>query len=193
MQDPRITQANRLIQSIIPKVDLPYSKIMITEDNTLVIIVRDTVFFTTKITDIQPGFPIAFYFTALNLDTFEFENDLFLLNEMRNLYNIYSSIEIPNNCVVTSDELRGNEEFERLIGLKSADGLNFLKIFGNNIGETYYIPIFSGFPNVTKNDKMNVSIFSIKDQYYYIIYHIFKKKINRYIQMHFKTLNLNEK
>ena len=193
-RDPRIPQAKKLILNIIAKKDYDFSDVMITRDNTLVIIVRETAIYTTKLLDIQPGFTICFNFSQ---STYEgLEEDQYIPNKiiepiMTDIYNRYLSVELnPLNLLASEPELRGNDEFERLLALKSADGAEFYKILGTNFKDVYYVPIFTGFPSINKPDKIGINVYDLHDGHFLNIMNIFKKKINREMKIYFRTINL---
>lgn len=192
LKDHRIPIIRKIVLGIIAKVDLQYSKIMITGDNTLVIIVQETAMYLVKIENIQPGFMIGFEFSdIMDLAEDEYIPNIFTLNYVSRIYNFYHSFMIPDNILAYEENLRDNPDFEMLLGLKSADGAKMFQIHGNNIGESYFVPIFSGFPSMNKNDKIDIVIYDMKDGNFLVSMNIFKKKINNHIRLCFKTINLS--
>lgn len=191
LKDARLPQARKMITGMIPKSDLQYSVAMITMDNTLVVIVRETAIYTTELINIQPGYDICFsYADIIDLDEDEYIPNNIQARLISTTYNHYISIENDINKVAGEDVLRGDEEFERLLSLKSADGAEFFKIPGKSIDETYFVPIFSGFPATNKGDKIGINIYDIHDGHFLNVMIIYKKKINRIMKIYFRTINL---
>ena len=54
LRDSRISQVKKILNGIVAKVDIPYSDILITGDNTLVIFIRNTLLTTVDLHDIHP-------------------------------------------------------------------------------------------------------------------------------------------
>lgn len=188
VKDVRVPQAKKLIEGIVSKSDLAKSDIMITGDNTLVIIVRDTVMYTVKLNDVPCLPSISFRYVDLT-DEGEYIPNNYLLYNISSLYNYYNSSTLLK--LASEPVLRGNDEFENLLNLKSSDGAEFFKINGSSIGECYFVPIFSGFPAINKADKIGIDIYDLRDGHLLVNMNIFKKKINRDIKMYFRTINLS--
>lgn len=190
LKDIRLPQAKKIIQGVISKSDLQFSNIIITGDNTLVIIVRETIMYLIKLQDLPFLPPIAFRYNELNdeLSDDECFSDVHLLSFLLPIYDYY--INSTKYKLVSEPVLRNNEEFERLLSLKAADGANFFKIHGQVLGEYYLVPIFSGFPNINKSDKIGIDIYDLRDGHLLIVMNIYKKKVNRDINMYFRTINL---
>lgn len=194
LRNSRMPQVRKILNAVIQKVDLPFSDIMITGDNTLVIIVRETAIYTVKLHDIEPGFEISFKYTEIeNLQEDEYVFNRYIFDYISSTYRFYLSMACQNNLLASEPELRGNPEFERLLSLKSIDGADFFKINGIDYNETYFVPIFSGFPVVNKVDKIGIDIFDLRDSHFLIVMNIYKKKINRNIQIYFRTINLSRR
>jgi hypothetical protein len=103
-------------------------------------------------------------------------------------YDHFSSTNLP---LAQDDELRNNAEFENLLGLKASQGLKYFHLPDlNNPGEVYLIPMFAGFLNLNKNDRVGAKIYDL-DQFNHLIkFNIFKKKINRNVEMYCRVLKL---
>lgn len=190
--DSRVSQAKKILESVIGSAERKSCKVMITRDNTLVIIVMDTAIYMSKLINVEYGEVIAFdYFKSSTLEENEFLMDKTLIPIIEYIYILY--IEIINNpekLLAFDNELRGNIEIERLIGLKSADGCNFYKLYGKNINEIYYFPFFSGFPNISKPDKLGFEVYRFDNTHCVNVMNIFKKKINREVKVIYRVINL---
>ena len=77
-ENPRLIQAKEIIDSIIPTTDRsPSNKIMITRDNTLVIIVKDTAIYITNLVNVEFGDMICCEYSILT--------QIFIKDEKKNL------------------------------------------------------------------------------------------------------------
>lgn len=194
IRDPRIPQVRKIISSIIGKKDQMFTKIMITRDNTLVIILYDTTIYVAKLIDEVPGFELAFYYKDIvNLEDDQCTSiDYILYKEINNKFTYFSNIEYNSQLLLSSyPSLRGDEEFERLLALKSADGAELYKMYGNSPGEVYFVPIFSGFPNLNKDDQIGINVYYFDHITLMNVMYIYKKKIKRDIKIYFRTLRIN--
>lgn len=184
-KDPRVIVAKKIITSIVAKSYLPYSEIMITGDNTLVIVVLETSLYSLKLDNLPLLPPIAFKFSDIeNLNEDEYINNSQVYYKLNWYYNYYF-VESVNRRerVVYEEDLRANQEFEYLLSRKASEGMKFFKI------DNYIIPVFSGFPNINKSDRVGITIYDLKDGYLLNELNIFKKKINKDIKMYYRTLN----
>ena len=194
MRDERIIQVRKIVTSILSITDFPFCNILVTENNTLIMIVRDTVIYTVQLLNVQPGFPISFnYNNIISLEEDEYIQDEILCIRLRQIWNNYSNIETHNNLLAYEKNLNENDEFNKLSSMKAKDGMKYFKIYGNIIDDVYFIPIFNKFPNLNKNDTIDIYVYQSGIEHFVIVMDIFKKKINRNIKMYFKTINLNQK
>lgn len=193
LKDNRIPQVRKMILSIVPKVDLPYIEVLVTRDNKIMVVSRETVLYLIDLNGVQPNFDLSFRFIdIMNLEEDCYIHDNLLLDKLIRLYSLYfHNIMNPGNLLASEPILRDNTEFEKLLSLKSADGMKFYKMNGNIIGNVYYIPIFSGFPSINKNDKIGIDVYDMRDNIHsFAVMNIFKKKVNRNIKMCFRFINL---
>lgn len=190
--DPRMEQVRKIVEALVTKRMFEYTKVLIRNDNTLVIVLDQTLLFQVplKSTDVLPS--VAFIYR----DVFEFEDlnmcisDNVLVEEITNLVNIYNSIAIPQNLIAEDNQLRDNEEFANLLELGSSEGLKFFKMVGLDPNKIYMIPMFSGFISLNNNDNIGLSLYNINQSFLLIRMNIFKKKINRNITVDCKIINI---
>jgi hypothetical protein len=98
---------------------------------------------------------------------------------------------IHNKVLANNDQLRGDPLFEELISMKAADGMKYYYMRGNDLNTTYKIPIFSGFPNLNKQDDIGITVFEDPIPNIQVIRMIiFKKKLNRNVIMYVRTLRI---
>lgn len=110
-----------------------------------------------------------------------------LFNKYSSYYNFIST----NLPLAYDDELRNNESFEELLAMKAADGLKFYHLPDlNNPGNNYLIPMFAGFLKLNKADTVGVAIYDLDQLNHLIKFKIYKKKINREVEMVCRTLKV---
>ena len=139
-------------------------------------------------------YPIAFKYTTIkdleDRDIY-YGSDVFLLNDMRSKYNMYKTIASTTLPVAQDSDLRTNEEFEKLLNLKTDQGLKYFKINGvNSPTEVFMIPMFAGFISLSKPDRIGISLYNIDGSYLALKMDIFKKKINRNISVYCRIIKL---
>lgn len=192
-KDLRMVDVRKIISGAVAKRDLDFTTIYI-KDNIVLFVVRDTILIVSQL---LPEFCNNYgeiccrYKDICNLNDDEYISDYFLLKEMRNLFIYYIS-NINNYPILASDsDLRSDPEFESLLSLKSADGAKFYKLRDINYNKPYFIPIFSGFPNLNKPDTIGATIRDLTDHCHLLVeLDIFKKKIKRNIRIVYRTLDL---
>ena len=75
--------------------------------------------------------------------------------------------------------------------MKAADGLKFYHLPDlNNPGNNYLIPMFAGFLKLNKADTVGVAIYDLDQLNHLIKFKIYKKKINREVEMVCRTLKV---
>ena len=95
------------------------------------------------------------------------------------------TLPLQGNKYVASDE-----KFEELLQLKASDGMKFYHMLGKDMN-TYLIPVFSGLPNLSKQDKLDIYLYDLQNAYLLVDMRIFKKKLNREISVSYRILKLN--
>ena len=102
--------------------------------------------------------------------------------------NTVASVGSEQEIGFMDEDMRANPEFESLLSLKSDDGLKFLKI-PTTIGVACF-PMFSGLINANKQDKIGLIVHDQLDNHLINRVVIYKKKINRTVDMYFRTLKV---
>ena len=103
-------------------------------------------------------------------------------------YEQFSNINLP---LAQDDELRNNDEFEELLALKSAQGLKYYHLPDlNNPGNCYLIPMFAGFLKLNKGDTVGVKIYDLDQLNHLFKFNIYKKKINRNLDIYCRALKI---
>ena len=193
-KDIRLPQAKKLAEAIVSnKTDLDLTGIYIDYNNIMAMFVRETVMYTVELVGFPPLPPIAFMYNDVkNLAEDEYICEtITLFPILNNTFNTYMYWRSNNTKLAHDPDVRGIDEFEKLISMKAYEGLKFYKMFSENVNKCYFIPIFSRFPNINKADKAGISVYDLEDGYLLIEMNIFKKKINKQINMFYRTVNLN--
>lgn len=198
--DHRIHQVRDLVEALITKSlhDFINVYVDLIEDTWYAIIeVDSTMLYEVPLKNVPMDeifYPIAFKYTTIkdleDRDIY-YGSDVFLLNDMRSKYNMYKTIASTTLPVAQDSDLRTNEEFEKLLNLKTDQGLKYFKINGvNSPTEVFMIPMFAGFISLSKPDRIGISLFNIDGSYLAMKMDIFKKKINRNISVYCRIIKL---
>jgi len=198
--DHRIHQVRDLVEALITKSLHYYVNVLVDliDDTWYAIIEMDsTLLYEAPLKNVPTDeifYPIAFKYEPLmtleDRDIY-YGSDVFLLNELKAKYNMYKTIASTTLPVAQDSDLRTNEEFEKLLNLKSDQGLKYFKINGvNSPTEVFMIPMFAGFINLSKPDRIGMSLYNIDGTYLALKMDIFKKKINRNISVYCRIIKL---
>lgn len=198
--DHRIHQVRDLVEALITKSLHYYVNVYVDliDDTWYAIIEMDsTLLYEAPLKNVPTDeifYPIAFKYEPLmtleDRDIY-YGSDVFLLNELKAKYNMYKTIASTTLPVAQDSDLRTNEEFEKLLNLKSDQGLKYFKINGvNSPTEVFMIPMFAGFINLSKPDRIGMSLYNIDGTYLALKMDIFKKKINRNISVYCRIIKL---
>lgn len=173
--------------------DKANTKILISPDITsgeaiLIITVQDTIMFKVPLKN--QGIFLYGAGSGIHLNGFDIY-DARVVKELSMKYKYYTDIMYQKLPLIEEKELRNNEDFERLLGLKSDQGLKFYQIPDyDHPGETYMIPMFAGFLSLNKSDTISVKIYDLDEVNHLINFSIYKKKINRTIEMYCRVLKI---
>lgn len=109
-------------------------------------------------------------------------------------YELVNRIGYHYHIYATLHDVQDDPEFQELMNLKAADGMRFYKVHGmlGSKMHTWFVPVFSGFPSLTKQDKLDITIKKENNYSRYCIvnYHIFKAKVKQHVDMYFTILEL---
>lgn len=193
MTDFRIEQAVSITEAVVAKNLLPYTNILITEDNICVILANKTLLYEVQLVNITEPYPcisFAYKNIIVNEDgTHSIISDEIIAKQyIRSIYQNYKSIVMNYPCIAADNDLRSNEEFEKLLSLKSGNGLKFFNMIGVD-NKIYMIPMFSGFLNLNKQDKIGIKVYDCGD-HLVLSFNIYRKKINRNVNMFVRLLNI---
>lgn len=136
----------------------------------------------------------AFLYNYREINDIEFTEDMILRQDVwQYMQNVISSLNIDKQfgLLAHDENVRECEEFENLLGLKADKGRKFFKLNAIELNKTYKIPMFSGFPNINKQDTVGIDIYSTSQPNIVLIdMNIYKKKFNRNIHMKYKILDI---
>ena len=198
--DHRIHQVRDLVDALVTKSLHGLINVLVdlVEDTWYAIIeVDSTLLYEVPLKNVPMDeifYPIAFNYATIfdkeDRDTY-YGSDVFLLNDMKSKYYMYKNIVSTTLPVALDSDLRTNEEFEKLLNLKTDQGLKYFKINGvNSPTEVFMIPMFAGFINLSKPDRIGMSLYDIDGSYLALKMDIFKKKINRDISVYCRIIKL---
>ena len=198
--DHRIHQVRDLVDALVTKSLHGLINVLVDliEDTWYAIIeVDSTLLYEVPLKNVPMDeifYPIAFNYATIfdeeDRDIY-YGSDVFLLNDMKSKYYMYKNIVSTTLPVALDSDLRTNEEFEKLLNLKTDQGLKYFKINGvNSPTEVFMIPMFAGFINLSKPDRIGMSLYDIDGSYLALKMDIFKKKINRDISVYCRIIKL---
>lgn len=192
--DDRVKLVSELVPVIIGKnTSLPIN-VLILKD-LVIINANNTALFMTNlnINGVTIIFKddIAFDYRQISENNCYYDTNL--EQSMKMMYNSYSGlINIQNNVAIKNNLISSQDEsFKPMVGMKAADGCKFYKLLGNNMNKFYMVPFFSGFPLLTKNDDVSISLYKGLEKNTIVVYeNIFKKKLNQSVYLMFRTIDL---
>lgn len=201
-EDLRIPQIINIVKSISISADMMrLSKIFITEDNIMIMVVDNTLIYTCKLNDCLPSFNLSIDYnkeTSLissdskaPLPTQYFVED-YPFEYIRNTYINYAALETDDRLIARATDLIHNQEFFDLVSRKSHAPLELFKIPGKDLNTTALVPIYNAFPKIKKQDNIDISVYEIDNVYLMVVYDIYCKKINRNYKIYFRTLDLTK-
>lgn len=192
-----LDEAISLVEALVAKAhitsDKANTKILIVPGENpgttkLVITVQDTIMFVVPMRN--DCVEIYGAGSGIHMDGFDFPNPL-ISYTLASKYAEYQNIIGTKLPIAYDNELRSNEDFEKLLGLKSSQGLHFYHLPDlDHPGEVYLIPMFAGFLSLNKADTIGVKVYDYDEINHLIVFDIFKKKINRNVKMFCRVLKI---
>lgn len=199
--DPRLDQVKKVIESLITKTLLYSTECLVTSDNVLVIVVDNTLLYQIPLKNEQPypilGFSYKIFMAVIGDREIDFSKeyvdilDMNIISRLYTLYNGYNGLLNSKPLVAYNEDLKGCESFSDYLGIRADDGMKYYKLPGTQPGIQYPIPIFTGFPNISAQDKLGIYVYDIQNGFLLAKFRIFKKKINRDIDILFRLINLS--
>lgn len=190
-RDPRVPIIRKIISNIVSKTLFEFTNVLVTPDNTLVFTVLDTALYTFHLNNVPVLQPISFNYKLIEeLQEDEYIQDNMLMMKLQKLYEYYMNEKTYKPVVASDNELRGNEQFEELLKLKTDDGMKFFKMNGDALGSSYFVPVFTKFPSLNKADTIGINIMDLLDGHLLVEMNIYKKKIGGILNMYYRTLDV---
>lgn len=179
-------------------------KTYITQTNDIIINDSNTLVYKTKLSDID-NYPIHDHISYIskpsyiniddndnisyNTEAIEL-NNLFLMNEMIDLYNkIISSYNLP--LLAYDEDLNNNESFKEVSLTRADDGLRKFFIMNHNTNCRYYIPYFVALFKIKKSDKYSCYVYDVDANHLWVRISVKKAKIEP-IDIHMQILKLGD-
>ena len=192
MFDPRLSQVRKIVESIVSKSMFNWTKVLVTETNTLVITVSNTLLYQIQLKDITESYPpVSFIYSDIyELPEDECINDKNIASDLSYTVNLYNNISVTCPIVAQNNELRNDDKFEELLSLSTDNDLKYYQMPGIKPESIYMVPMFSGFISLSKLDTIGITIYDIQDGFLLLRMNIFKKKINREIIVDCRIINI---
>lgn len=191
-----LDEAISLVDALVAKAhitsDKANTKILITPGENpganLIIVVQDTIMFEVPMRNSCSEVYGAG--SGIHMDGFEISNPL-ISYTLASKFVEYQEILSTKLPIAYDNELRSNEDFEKLLGLKSSQGLHYYHLPDlDHPGEIYLIPMFAGFLSLNKADTIGVQVYDYDEINHLIVFDIYKKKINRNVKMFCRVLKI---
>ena len=190
-----LTESLKKIPSVIKSNEIPNARYLIFHGN-LMIELYDTIIYLVSLSDpiCNTYEPIGFKIEIdQNKNLVPYDIDTTITMILYRYFNYYTAIPrcIATPKIASKEDLQDDPDFNKLMQLKSADGMKFYKLQNDSLYNITYIPIFNGFPAIVKSDRLSVNVY--KDEilgYSVIEYIIYKNKLKDYVKLYFRTLNI---
>ena len=88
-----------------------------------------------------------------------------------------------------NDNLKDDPKFVDILDRNADDGADFYTV--DAMGIKIFIPVMKGFPNISKPDKIGLTLYDIGNNMTMVKYDILKKKLNINYSIYFNILNLS--
>ena len=181
-------------RGVLKSNEIPNAYFMVDED-LLIICLHSTVLYVIHLP--QSAGIVSKVFTAYideNKEMIPVEMDVNNKYSYGYYQNLAYQFENHYKTFCTVPNITCDVSFQKLMELKAADGMKFYKVHGmiqNNI-HTWFVPVFSGFPSLNKQDSADIIIKKDTNysKYFIVNYHIFKAKIKKYIDVYFTAIEL---
>ena len=193
MYEEILSESLKKIPGVLKNNEIPNARYLIYNSN-LMIEMMDTMVYLVALSNpiSATSEPIGFTITINeNKELVPSPLDKNSIMILFNYYSYYSTIAIKNPLIADDPNVQDDPEFDKLMQLKSAEGMKLYKLRNTELYGTTFIPIFTGFPALTKSDSIAVKVYKDDiDGYSVVEYTIFKNKLKENIRMYFRILNL---
>lgn len=183
-------QPLKMISGILKSNEIPNAEYCISRDK-LIICLYNTCLYVMDINDIGDIIP---FILSINENKELIPMIPFNYIQLQDkLLQFYSSC-INRELLASIDDLKSDPEFAELLTMKAADGMRFYKVptlNPNAQNKMFFVPVYSGFPNLAKSDNASIRIYNaIESNCSIVEYIIWRQKVKSYIHLYFRILNL---
>lgn len=160
---------------------VPYEAIL--SNSVLMALGDDTILCATKLDNIPNNIRYN-----VNKSAFEYIEITDMYNK---IYSAYKSmmIESESPIIYHNDNLKDDPKFVDILDRNADDGADFYTV--DAMGIKIFIPVMKGFPNISKPDKIGLTLYDIGNNMTMVKYDILKKKLNINYSIYFNILNLS--
>jgi len=187
-----IQMAIKKISGILKSNEIPNANYLL-YNGYLMIEMYDTVLYFYQIKGLNILEPISFNLIIddnKNIIPFDV-NNANRTGMLLKIFADYTRIVSTNMQIAEQSNLQDDPDFSKLLALKSSDGMKFYKMHNNELYSISYLPVFSGFPAMVKNDTISAKVYKDDTEGYSIVeYTIYKNKLKDYIKLYFRILNI---
>ena len=203
-RDYRIPEVRKIVESMVTSKFYEFTKILL-QENRLIFTVSDTLLYCIPLkvfpNSVEDAGVVDVAVNYQDLASFKFGQDECNIKSDYNIYlemtHVLNNLNYAgiidgvydNRIVAFNPDLRSDEKFEELLNLKADQGAKYYRMNTTDLSSTIFVPVFAGFPNINKQDKIGIKVYNI-DGNVIIELDIFKKKINRDIKIIYRTIGL---
>lgn len=130
-------------------------------------------------------------YTAFQYGNDWHESDKNIRSKVFAYWNTYDNICRYSPVIAEMDDLRSVEEYNSLLGRRANEGLGVYRMPSDILYQSVWIPVFTGFPVLVKQDKIGVQIRRIDDTSLLLQYNIYKHKLKKSITQWCRILDMN--
>ena len=192
MYEEILSESLKKIPGVLKNNEIPNARYLIYNSN-LMIEMMDTMVYLVALSNpiSATSEPIGFTITINeNKELIPSPLDKATIMLLFNYYSYYSTIS-KNTLIADDPNIQNDPEFDKLLQLKSSEGMKLYKLHNTELYGTTFIPIFNGFPSLVKADSISVKVYKDDIEGYSVVeYTIFKNKLKENIKMYFRILNL---
>ena len=214
VEDDRLPVIKRLTEATVILKDIQSSILYIGPDNILFIICMDSVIYSMELTECISGQELiidgnltfakdviendgrdpSIKTKTIKVSSYGLaDNQAIICTDIKTAIDIRAKIKMYHydlksyNKIASETNLNNNDpEFMQLLELKADQGVGFYKC--NTCSIPYMFPVFTGFPSVTKADNVDLNVYNIDPTHNIIELIVYKKKINKYLHIIYRTL-----
>ena len=194
----RIPIIRKILGSIISKLDAQETIVTIYPDNNLIAFCKLTTVISFNLKECINDCKIVIDPRTFNEEYTELykikEDEYISFNESS--AGLYFNLEEANNkyfynisqynLIDKIEDITSYEDFNNnYLNIKADDGCKFFKGYNNK----FVIPIFTKFPNISKNDIASLYVYKFDNESNLVVWKVYKKKLSRDVYTIFRTMS----